>query len=74
MFGSGALRRIFRPKRDEVTGGWRKLQKEELHSFYFLTKCNVIVSRRVKVPLFWVVAPCSLIEVYRRFRGTFCLH
>jgi hypothetical protein len=28
------LRRIFRPKRDEVTGGWRKLHNEELHSLY----------------------------------------
>jgi hypothetical protein len=25
------LRRIFGPKRDEVTGGWRKLHNEELH-------------------------------------------
>jgi hypothetical protein len=28
------LRRIFGPKRDEVTGGWRKLQNEELHRLY----------------------------------------
>jgi hypothetical protein len=27
------LRRIFGPKRDGVTGGWRKLHNEELHSF-----------------------------------------
>jgi hypothetical protein len=26
--------RIFGPKRDEVTGDWRKLHKEELHNFY----------------------------------------
>jgi hypothetical protein len=26
--------RIFGPKRDEVTGGWRKLHNEELHDFY----------------------------------------
>jgi hypothetical protein len=26
-----ALRRIFGPKRDEVTGEWRKLLNEELH-------------------------------------------
>jgi hypothetical protein len=25
------LRRIFGPKRDEVTGGWSKLHNEELH-------------------------------------------
>jgi hypothetical protein len=28
------LRRIFRPKRDEVTGGWRKVHNEELHGLY----------------------------------------
>jgi hypothetical protein len=28
------LRRIFGPKRDGVTGGWRKLNNEELHNLY----------------------------------------
>jgi hypothetical protein len=28
------LRGIFGPKRDEVTGGWRKLHNEELHNLY----------------------------------------
>jgi hypothetical protein len=28
------LRRIFGPKRDEVTGEWRKLHGGELHNFY----------------------------------------
>jgi hypothetical protein len=28
------LRRIFGPKRDEETGGWRKLHNEELHNLY----------------------------------------
>jgi hypothetical protein len=28
------LRRIFGPKRDGVTGGWRKLHNEELHDQY----------------------------------------
>jgi hypothetical protein len=30
------LRRIFEPKRDEVTGEWRKLHNEELHDLYSL--------------------------------------
>jgi hypothetical protein len=30
MHGNGVLRRIFWPRRDEVTGEWRKLQNEEL--------------------------------------------
>jgi hypothetical protein len=29
-----ALRRIFGPKRNEVIGGWRKLNNEELHNLY----------------------------------------
>jgi hypothetical protein len=28
------LRRIFGPKRDEMTGGWRKLHNEELRDLY----------------------------------------
>jgi hypothetical protein len=28
------LKRIFGPKRADVTGHWRKLHNEELHSFY----------------------------------------
>jgi hypothetical protein len=28
------LRRIFGPKRDEATEGWRKLRNEELHDLY----------------------------------------
>jgi hypothetical protein len=28
------LRRILGPKRDDVTGGWRKLHNEELHGLY----------------------------------------
>jgi hypothetical protein len=28
------LRRLFGPRKDEVTGGWRKLHNEELHGLY----------------------------------------
>jgi hypothetical protein len=28
----------------------------------------------MKMTIFWDVAPCSFIEFYRRFRGTYCLH
>jgi hypothetical protein len=34
VFENRYLRRIFGPKRDEVTGDWRKLHSEELHNFY----------------------------------------
>jgi hypothetical protein len=34
VFENRVLRRIFGPRRDEVTGGWRKLHNEELHDLY----------------------------------------
>jgi hypothetical protein len=34
VFENRVLRRIFRPKRDEVTREWRKLHSEELHILY----------------------------------------
>ena len=34
MFENRVLRRIFGPKRDEVTGEWRKLHNEELNDLY----------------------------------------
>ena len=34
MFENRVLRRIFGPKRDEVTGDWRKLHNEELNDLY----------------------------------------
>jgi hypothetical protein len=34
VFENRVLRRIFGPKRDEVTGGWRRLHNEELHGLY----------------------------------------
>jgi hypothetical protein len=34
VFKSWVLRRIFVPKRDEVTGEWRYLHNEELHNLF----------------------------------------
>jgi hypothetical protein len=43
------LRRIFRLKRDEVTGGWRKLHNEELHNLHSSSSIiRMIKSRRMK--------------------------
>jgi hypothetical protein len=35
--------RIFGPKRDEATGGWRKLHNEELHNLYSSPSINRII-------------------------------
>jgi hypothetical protein len=34
VFENRVLRRIFQAKRDEVTGGWRKLHNKELHNLH----------------------------------------
>jgi hypothetical protein len=39
-----------------------------------LVKFQVLKAMSMKMAVFWVVAPCSLVEVYRRFKGAFCLH
>jgi hypothetical protein len=36
VFENRVLRRIFGPKRDDVTGDWRKLHNKELHNMYSL--------------------------------------
>jgi hypothetical protein len=42
-------RRVFWPKRDEVTGEWRKLHSEELSDLYFLPNIvRVVKSRRMR--------------------------
>jgi hypothetical protein len=38
VFDNRLLRRIFGPKRDEVTGKWKKFHNEELHTFVLFPK------------------------------------
>jgi hypothetical protein len=47
VFQNRVLRRIFGPKRDHVTGDWRKVHNEELHNLYSLPNIiRMIKSRR----------------------------
>jgi len=49
VFENKVLRRIFGPKRDEVTGEWRKLHNEELNCLYCSPNTvRVIKSRRMR--------------------------
>jgi hypothetical protein len=48
VFENRVLRRIFGPKRDEVTGEWRKLHNEELHNLYSSSNIRQIKSRRMR--------------------------
>jgi hypothetical protein len=49
VFENKVLRRIFRPKRDEVTRRWKKLHNEELHDLYSSPIIiRIIKSRRMR--------------------------
>ena len=49
VFENRVLRRVFGPKRDEVTGEWRKLLNEELNDLYSLPNIVwVVKSRRMR--------------------------
>jgi hypothetical protein len=50
VFENRVLRGIFGPKRDEVTGEWRKLHKEELRDLYSSPSIiRIITSRRMRL-------------------------
>jgi hypothetical protein len=42
------------------------------------SRCEHVITTKIKyyleMAVFWVVAPCSLVEIYQRFRGPCCLH
>jgi hypothetical protein len=49
VFENGVLRRIFGPKRDEVTGEWRRLHNKELYDLCLSQNfIHVINSRRLR--------------------------
>jgi hypothetical protein len=49
VFENRVLRRIVGPKRDKVTGEWRKLHNEELHNLYSSPSIiRTIKSRRMR--------------------------
>jgi hypothetical protein len=48
VFEIRVLRGIFGPKRDEVTGEWRRLHSEKLYDLYSPNILQVIKSRRMR--------------------------
>jgi hypothetical protein len=49
VFENRVLRRIFEPKRDEVTGEWRRLHNKKLYALYSSPNIiRVIKSRRLR--------------------------
>ena len=58
------MRRIFGPKRDEVTGEWRKLHNEELSDLYSLPNIvRVVKSRKMR----WAGHVARMVEVCTGF-------
>jgi len=47
VFENTVLRRIFGPKRDEVTGEWRKLHNEELNDLYSSPNISRVIKSRL---------------------------
>ena len=47
VFENRVLRRIFGPKRDEVTGDWRKLHNEELSDLYCSPNIVWVIKSRI---------------------------
>jgi len=69
VFENSLLRGIFGPKRDELTGEWRKLHNEELSDLYSLPIIvRVIKSRRMR--LAGHVARMGIGEAYTVFWWT----
>ena len=54
------LRKIFGPKRDEVTGKWRKLHKQELNDLHSSPNIIRVIKSRIK---------CCVRHVERMGRG-----
>jgi len=45
VFENRMLRQIFVPKRDEVTGEWKKLHNDELNDLYFSTNMIRVINQ-----------------------------
>jgi hypothetical protein len=48
VFQNRVLRKVFGPKRDKVTGEWRRLHKEELYDLYSLTNIIRVIESRIR--------------------------
>jgi hypothetical protein len=58
VFENRVLKSIFEPKRDEVTGDWRKLHNEELCDLYCSTNIRALKLRRMR----WVGYVARMVE------------
>jgi hypothetical protein len=61
------LQHIFRYILKRTRKQQTKMKYREQHTFQAFSEAS-------DEAVFWVVPPCSLVEVYQRFRGPCCLH
>jgi hypothetical protein len=61
LFENRVLRRIFGPKRNEVTGWWRQMHREELHDLY----TSQSIFRIIKLRKMWWAWNVALVEKKR---------
>jgi hypothetical protein len=50
------------------------MDRQDLEIYLQKVGFEVLTAVSTKMAIFWVVAPCSLVEDYQRFRGPCCLH
>jgi hypothetical protein len=65
VFENRVLRRIFGPKRDEVTGEWRKLHNEELHILYSSSDIIRQIKSRIMT---WATHVARMVEERNMYR------
>jgi hypothetical protein len=53
MFKNKVPRKIFGPKKDYVTGSWRKLHNEELHNLYSSPNIRMIKIKEYEIGGAW---------------------
>jgi hypothetical protein len=58
-FENSALMRIFGPKKEDVSAGWRRLHNEELHKSYASANIIRVINSR---KLSWPDRACSMHE------------
>jgi hypothetical protein len=60
----------------ELCAGWRIRAPVQLISSleHIYNRSEVLTAVSAKMVVFWVVVPCSLVEVYQHFRGPCCPH
>jgi hypothetical protein len=46
VFENGVLRRVFGPKRDEITGEWGKLHNKQLNDLYTSPNTILVIKSR----------------------------